>query len=79
MTPGMEKALEQWVDTWDEHGFPPRIDLFKAVAAQLEVRHAKEEGNPSLAKLGPSQFCGFPNCHLTFDQICSDFRPPVSS
>ena len=33
LTSGMEKALEQWVDTWDERGFPPRLNLFKAVAA----------------------------------------------
>ena len=61
-----EKALEQWVDTWDEHGFPPRLDLFKAVAAQLAERRAEEEGNASLAELGPTWLRGFLNCHPTY-------------
>ena len=56
LTLGMEKALEQWVDTWDERGFPPRLDLFKAVAAQLAERRVEEEGDPSLAELGPTWF-----------------------
>ena len=54
LTPGMEDALVKWVDTWDERGFPPRLDLFKAVATQLAERHAEEEGNPLLAELGPT-------------------------
>ena len=54
LTLEMKKALEQWVDTWDERGFPPRLDLFKAVAAQLAERRAEEEGDPSLAELGPT-------------------------
>ena len=35
LTPGMEKVLEKWVDTWGERGFAPRIDLPKAVATYL--------------------------------------------
>ena len=66
LTPGIEKALEQWVDTWGEHGFPPRLDLFKAVAAQLAERRAEEEGNPSLAELGSTWLRGFLNRHPTF-------------
>ena len=66
LTPGMEKALEKWVDTWDERGFPPSIDLFKAVAAQLAERHAEEEGDPSLAKLEPPWFRGFLNHRPTY-------------
>ena len=54
LTPGMEKALEQWVDSWDERVFPPRLDLFKAVAAQLAERCAEEEGDPLLVELGPT-------------------------
>ena len=48
----MEKALEQWVDTWDERGFPPRLDRYKAVAVQLAERRAEEEGDPLLAEIG---------------------------
>ena len=66
LTPRMEKALEQWVDTWDERGFPPRLDLFKAVAAQLAKRRAEEEGDPSLAELGPTWLRGYLNRHPTY-------------
>ena len=66
LTPRMEKALEQWVDTWDERGFPPRLDLFKAIAAELAERCAEDEADPSLAELGPTWFRGFLNCHPTY-------------
>ena len=62
----MEKALKQWVDTWGERGFHPRLDLFKAVAAQLAERRAEEEGDPSLAELGPTWPRGFLNRHPTY-------------
>ena len=66
LTPGMEKALEKWVDTWDERGFPLRLDLFKAVATQLAEWRAEEEGDPSLAELGPSWLRGSLNRHPTY-------------
>ena len=48
----MEKALKEWVNTWDERGFPARLDLFKAVAAQLVESRAQEEGASSPVRLG---------------------------
>ena len=72
----MEKALEKWVDIWDECGFPPRLYLFKAVAAQLAERRAEEEVDldPSLAELGPSQ-----SSPGIFHQIFCGLRLPASS
>ena len=66
LTPGMERALTEWVDSWDARGFPPRLDLFKAVAAQLAERRAEEEGDPALAELGPTWLRGFLNRHPTY-------------
>ena len=54
LTPGMEKALKEWVNTWDERGFPARLDLFKAIAAQLAESRVQEEGASSPASLGSS-------------------------
>ena len=56
----------KWVDTWDERAFPPRLDVFKAVATQLAERCAEEEGNPLLAELGPTWLRGFLDCHPTY-------------
>ena len=65
-TPGIEKALKEWINTWGEREFPARLDLFKAVAAQLAKRRAEEEGDPSLAELGPTWLRGFINRHPTY-------------
>ena len=59
----MEKALEEWVNTWDERGFPARLDLFKAVAAQLAESRAQEEGASSPARLGSSWLGRFLDRH----------------
>ena len=63
LTSGMEKALVKLADAWDKHGLPPRLDLFKAAAAQLAERRAEEEGDPLLAELGPTWFRGFLDLH----------------
>ena len=56
LTPGVKEALAKWLDTWDERGFPLRLDLFKAVAAQLAERLAEEERDPLLAEFGSTWF-----------------------
>ena len=66
LTPEMEKALEQRVDTLNEHEFPSRLDQFKAVAAQLVKRHEEEEDDPLLAELGPTWLRGYLNRHPTY-------------
>lgn len=61
-----KKALEKWVDTWREREFPPRLDLFEAVAAQLAERHVEGEGDLTLAELGPSWFRVFLSRYPTY-------------
>ena len=56
LTPSMEDALLQWAGELDARGFPPRLDLFKAMAAEL----ASQQANPSLpVNLGPTWIRGF--------------------
>ena len=62
----MEKALKEWINTWDERGFPARLDLFKTVAAQLAESRAQEEGASSPASLGSSWLGRFLDRHPTY-------------
>ena len=32
LPPAIEDALVKWVQKMDDHGFPPRLDIFKAMA-----------------------------------------------
>ena len=59
----MKKALKEWINTWDEHGFPARLDLFQAVAAQLVESRVQEEGTSSPVRLGPSWLGRFLDRH----------------
>ena len=63
---GVGEALGKWLDSWGERGFPPRLDLFKAAAAQLAERRAHKEVDLSIAELGPSWLRGFLNRHPTY-------------
>ena len=47
----MEKALKEWVNTWDERGFPARLN---------------EEGASSPARLGSSWLGRFLDRHPTY-------------
>ena len=44
LAPAMEKALNEWMLKIDAQDFPPRLDIFKAVAEKL----AQEEERDSL-------------------------------
>ena len=46
--PAAERSLVSWVDDMDASGFPPRLDLFKAVDARL----VSDDGGPSLVSPG---------------------------
>ena len=35
LLPGVERALARWADLMDASGFPPRLNLFKAMATLL--------------------------------------------
>ena len=45
----------------DDHGFPPRLDIFKAMAKDLAEKNAEQMGDPKLAKLGKTWLQRFLN------------------
>jgi IS5 family transposase len=63
LLPYQEKALVKWVAQMEATGFPPRLDLFKAVAAELAKKRAEDEGDPKLAKIGTTWQRGFLDRH----------------
>ena len=63
LTPGMEDAPLQWAGELDVLGFPPRLDLFKAMAAELASQQA---GSSLPVNLGPTWIRGFLGRHLEF-------------
>ena len=70
LSPSMEDTLLQWAGELDTQGFPPRMDLFKAMAAELAAPQQTAEA-PSLspsppANLGPTWIRGFLGRHPEF-------------
>jgi len=63
LTPAMEKALEDGCKKLDDWGFPPRMDLLRAMAGALAHIRAKEEEDPELAHLGQHWLFNFLNRH----------------
>jgi len=63
LTPAMEKALEDWCKKLDDWGFPPRMDLLRAMVGALAQIRAEEEEDPELAHLGQHWLSNFLNCH----------------
>ena len=66
----MEGALLQRASELDAQGFPPRLDLFKATAAELATSQQTAEA-PSLssslpANIGPTWIRGFLGRHPEF-------------
>ena len=53
-------------NTWDEHGFPARLDLFKVVVAQLAESRVQEEEASSPVRLGPSWLGCFLDYYPTY-------------
>ena len=68
LPPAIEKALEKWALKMVDHGFSPRLDIFKAMAKDLAEKNAEQMGDPKLAKLGK-----------TWLQRCLNRHPNVSS
>ena len=63
LTPGMEDTLFQWASELDARGFPPRLDLFKVMAAEL----GSQQASPNLpVNLGPTWIRGFLGWHPEF-------------
>jgi hypothetical protein len=63
ITPAMENALEKWALQMDSQGFPPRLDLFKAMAQLLYQQHMQESEESGPETLGPTWLRGFLNRH----------------
>ena len=63
LPPAIEDALEKWALKMDEHGFPPRLDIFKAMAQELAEKNAEQMGDPARAKLGQTWLPSFLNRH----------------
>jgi hypothetical protein len=63
LNPYQEQALVKWVAQMESTGFPPRLDLFKAVAEHLAKQRAEDEGDPKLAEIGTTWLRGFFDRH----------------
>jgi len=63
LTPAMEKALTDWCQELDDCGFPPRLDLLRAMAGALAQLRAEEENDPELAYLGKHWLSSFLDRH----------------
>ena len=59
----MEKALEDWCKKLDDWGFPPQMDLLRAMAGTLAQIRAEEEEDLELAHLGQHWLSNFLNRH----------------
>ena len=46
----MEKALEVWAQKMGDHGFPPRLNSFKAMTQELAELNAEQMGDSTLAE-----------------------------
>ena len=44
LLPAIKRSLTRWIDNMDAFGFPPRLDLFKAMVARL----VSDDGGPPL-------------------------------
>ena len=63
LPPAIEDALEKWAQKMDDHGFPPRLDIFKAMAQELAVQNAEQTGDPTHANIGQGWLSSFLNHH----------------
>jgi len=61
LTPVKEKALKDWCKKLDDWGFPPRMDLLRAIAGALAQILTKAEEDPELAHLGQHWLSNFLN------------------
>ena len=59
----IENALEMWVQKMEDLGFPPKLDIFKAMALELAEQNAEQKGD---SKLGKTWLDSFLNRHSSF-------------
>ena len=63
LPPAIEDALAKWAQKIDDHGFPPRLDIFKAIAQELAVQNTEQMGDPTCANIGQGWLSSFLNHH----------------
>ena len=53
--------MAKWVQKTDDHGFPPRLDIFKAMAQELAVQTAEQTGDSTRVNIGQGWLSSFLN------------------
>ena len=61
LSPAMEDALRKWTLQMDSQWFPPRLDIFKAVAEKLFQQQLQDSNDSEAKALGPNWLRGFLN------------------
>ena len=74
LSPAIEDALKKWTLQMDSQGFPPRLDLFKAVAEKLFQKQLQDSSDSEPKTLGPTWLRGFLRRHPT---ISTRFSMPM--
>ena len=54
LPPAMEDALKKWALRMDSQGFPPRLDIFKALAKTLFQQQLDDSNDSEPKSLGPT-------------------------
>ena len=74
LNPTIEDALKKWTLQMDSQGFPPRLDLFKAVAEKLFQQQLQDSSDSKPKNLGPTWLRGFLRRHPA---ISARFSTPM--
>ena len=69
LPPAMEDVLKKWALRMDSQGFPPRLDIFKAVAKNLFQQQLDNSNDSELKTLGPTWLRSFLNRNPTIS-VC---------
>ena len=73
LNPVIEDALKKWTLQMDSQGFPPRLDLFKAIAEKL-FQQLQDSSDSEPKTLGPTWLRGFLRRHPA---ISARFSTPM--
>ena len=52
LSPAIEDVLAKWAQKMDDHGFLPRLDIFKTTAQELAVQNAEQTGDLICVNIG---------------------------
>ena len=62
LSPAIEDGLRKWTSQMDSQGFPPRLDIFKAIAEKF-FQQLQDSSDSELKTLGPTWLRGFLKRH----------------